>query len=52
MGQVECDASVMSGEGSFGAVGAVPRVLHPIDAAAALAREGKEPLSHGRVRPM
>ncbi|KAL4418886.1 hypothetical protein ABPG77_010055 [Micractinium sp. CCAP 211/92] len=51
-GVVECDASVMAGDGAFGAVAAAPGIQHPVEAAALLAQEGKQPLSHGRVRPM
>eukprot|EP00887_Chlorella_sp_A99_P001075 scaffold14.g1075.t1 len=51
-GLVECDASLMAGDGAFGAVGAAPGVANPIAAAARLAAEGRQPLSHGRVRPM
>ncbi|KAG2499801.1 hypothetical protein HYH03_002097 [Edaphochlamys debaryana] len=51
-GAVECDASLMSGDGSFGAVAAVSGVSNPILAAAALAAESGTPLSCGRVRPL
>ena len=92
-GVVECDASVMAGDGTFGAIGAAPGMRwpaggwlgvvdgwpparqmrayqppsalpsspllpclpagigNPVEAAALLARESREPLSHGRVRP-
>ncbi|KXZ46568.1 hypothetical protein GPECTOR_42g777 [Gonium pectorale] len=52
VGRVECDASLMAGDGRFGAVGAVAGVCNPILAAAALARDAAVPLSCGRVRPM
>lgn len=51
-GLVECDASLMAGDGAFGAVAAAPGLANPITAAAALAADGRVPLSHGRVRPM
>jgi taspase (threonine aspartase 1) len=51
-GRVECDAAAMDGDGAFGAVGAAPGVRNPVAAAAALARDSRVPLSHGRVRPM
>ncbi|PRW51183.1 putative NAD(P)H dehydrogenase (quinone) FQR1-like 1 [Chlorella sorokiniana] len=51
-GLVECDASVMAGDGAFGAIAAAPGIENPVEAAAVLAREGRLPLSHGRVRPM
>lgn len=52
LGRVECDASVMGGNGSFGAIAAVPGVQNPIAAAAALATDAKVPLPLGLVRPM
>ncbi|GAB4818623.1 hypothetical protein N2152v2_005669 [Parachlorella kessleri] len=51
-GVVECDASVMEGDGTFGAVGAVSGVRNPVRVAHRLAGEQRQPLSHGRVRPM
>ena len=52
VGCVECDASIMAGDGVFGSVGAAPGVAHPIEAAAYLASESREPMPLGRVRPM
>lgn len=51
-GTVECDASIMDGSGSFGAVGAVPGIHYPIQAAKKLAVDSKTPLPHGLIRPM
>jgi taspase (threonine aspartase 1) len=51
-GRVECDASVMAGDGAFGAVGAAPGVRHPGAAAALVAEESRLPLPLGLVRPM
>jgi hypothetical protein len=51
-GAVECDASVMAGDGAFGAVGAAPGLAAPGAAAAAIAEEGRRPLPLGLVRPM
>ncbi|KAK9836208.1 hypothetical protein WJX84_001344 [Apatococcus fuscideae] len=51
-GQVECDASVMRGDGVFGAVGTVPGVRNPGLAACLLAQQTMQPLAAGRVRPM
>ena len=48
-----CDASIMAGDGAFGAVGAAPGIRNPVDAAAALlahARRGLMPL--GRIPPL
>lgn len=50
-GIVECDASVMAQDGTFGAIAAASGILNPISAAVKLAEDSKEPLSHGRVRP-
>lgn len=50
-GCVECDASVMLGDGRWGAVGAAPGITNPSMAAALLAEESHLPLSLGRVRP-
>jgi len=53
IGQVECDASLMQGNGAFGAVGAVSALKNPIEGARALMeqeRQGLMPL--GRVPPM
>ncbi|GAX81109.1 hypothetical protein CEUSTIGMA_g8543.t1 [Chlamydomonas eustigma] len=51
-GFVQCDASIMSGDGLFGAVGAVHGVRHPVQAAYLLANESCEPMTCGRVRPI
>ena len=51
-GVVECDASAMGGDGTFGAVAAVSGIKHPGAAAVQLALDGRLELSHGRVRPM
>lgn len=51
-GHVECDASVMSDDGTFGAIGAAPGIRNPVAAACRLALDSREPLSHGRVRPV
>lgn len=51
-GHVECDASVMSGDGSFGAVAAVSAVKNPISVATRLAIESRTPMRHGLVRPI
>jgi hypothetical protein len=51
-GVVECDASVMAGDGAFGAVGAAPGLCHPGAAAARIAEEARRPLPLGLVRPM
>ncbi|GAX85469.1 hypothetical protein CEUSTIGMA_g12885.t1 [Chlamydomonas eustigma] len=51
-GYVQCDASIMSGDGLFGAVGAVHGVRHPVQAAYLLANESCEPMTCGRVRPI
>lgn len=51
-GAVECDASAMDGDGAFGAVAAASGIRNPIAAAALLATESSQPLSHGRVRPI
>lgn len=49
---MECDASIMDGDGAFGAVGAAPGTKNPIEVAARLAADSRQPLSCGRVRPM
>ena len=51
-GHVECDASVMSDDGTFAAIAAAPGIQNPIAAATRLALDSREPLSHGRVRPL
>lgn len=52
-GQVECDASVMGGDGSYGAAGAVPRVRNVIRLAhALLSQERRGLLPLGRVPPV
>ncbi|KAK9837600.1 hypothetical protein WJX74_001192 [Apatococcus lobatus] len=51
-GHVECDASVMAGDGMFGAIGAAPGIKNPGLAAGRLAQESRNPLTAGRVRPM
>lgn len=51
-GFVECDASAMGGDGTFGGVAAVSGIKHPGMAAVQLALDGRLRLSHGRVRPM
>lgn len=51
-GFVECDASVMAGDGTFGSIAAAGGIQNPCVAAARLALQSKEPLSHGRVRPV
>ncbi|KNA15030.1 hypothetical protein SOVF_101850 [Spinacia oleracea] len=52
-GHVECDASIMDGDsGAFAAVGAVPGVRNPIQAAACLIKEQKMgPSLLGRMPP-
>jgi len=53
IGKVECDASIMQGNGAFGAVGSVSRLKNPIEGARALLekeRQGLMPL--GRVPPL
>uniref|UniRef100_A0A383V1S9 Uncharacterized protein n=1 Tax=Tetradesmus obliquus TaxID=3088 RepID=A0A383V1S9_TETOB len=50
-GSVECDAGIMAGDGTCGAVGAVPGVDHPIAAAHRLAELSRQPLPCGLVRP-
>lgn len=52
VGCVECDASIMSGDGVFGSIGAAAGIAHPIEAAACLAAESREPMPLGRVRPI
>ena len=47
---MECDASVMAGDGTYGAVAAVQGLRNPIAAATQLALDSRQPLSHGRVR--
>ena len=51
-GHVECDASIMTGDGVFGAVGAAAGVAHPIQVALSLAKESRAPMPLGRIRPM
>jgi isoaspartyl peptidase/L-asparaginase-like protein (Ntn-hydrolase superfamily) len=51
-GFVECDASVMAGDGTFGSIAAAPGIQNPCVAATRLALDSREPLSHGRVRPV
>ncbi|KAK9918491.1 hypothetical protein WJX75_004444 [Coccomyxa subellipsoidea] len=51
-GVVQCDASTMVGDGAFGAVGAVSGVTNPVRIAGELARQSREPMALGRVRPM
>lgn len=52
-GGVECDASVMDGQGNFGAVGAVEGVVNPIQVAYALLKESSQGcLPLGRVPPL
>jgi taspase (threonine aspartase 1) len=51
-GFVECDASVMAGDGTFGSIAAAGGIRNPCAAAARLALDSREPLSHGRVRPV
>jgi len=51
-GFVECDASVMAGDGTFGSIAAAGGIQNPCVAAARLALESKESLSYGRVRPV
>lgn len=51
-GRAECDASLMSGDGTYAAVGAAAGVAHPIEVAYTLAQESKLPMRLGRVRPM
>ncbi|EIE19581.1 N-terminal nucleophile aminohydrolase [Coccomyxa subellipsoidea C-169] len=51
-GVVQCDASTMAGDGAFGAVGAVSGVENPVRVAGELARQSREPMALGRVRPM
>ena len=52
-GHVECDASIMSGGGEFGAVGAVQGIRNPISVARRLLEEQKKGLlSLGRIPPM
>jgi len=51
-GEVECDASIMTGTGLFGAVGAASGVQNPIRAACRLAKLSEQPMAFGRVRPI
>ncbi|BDA46619.1 Threonine aspartase 1 at N-terminal half [Coccomyxa sp. Obi] len=51
-GLVQCDASVMAGDGAFGAIGAVSGVKNPVQVAGELARQSREPMPLGRVRPL
>jgi len=54
-GKVECDASIMFGNGTFGSVGAVSGVEHPIQVAYKLAKDHDENgliKDMGRVRPI
>ncbi|XP_062517248.1 threonine aspartase 1-like [Corticium candelabrum] len=52
-GKVECDASIMTGDSSFGAIGAVAGVKNPINVAAKLLlEERKGTMSLGRVAPL
>jgi taspase (threonine aspartase 1) len=51
-GFVECDASVMAGDGTYGSIAAAAGVKNPCAAATKLALDSREPLSHGRVRPV
>ncbi|KDQ21363.1 hypothetical protein BOTBODRAFT_618295, partial [Botryobasidium botryosum FD-172 SS1] len=52
-GDIECDASIMSGNGShFGGVAAVSGVKNPIKIARALLENAKIPGPLGRVHPM
>ncbi|KAK9806269.1 hypothetical protein WJX72_007956 [[Myrmecia] bisecta] len=51
-GSVEGDASIMHGDGRFGAVGAVPGVRNPIVVASSIAEESQQALPLGRVRPI
>lgn len=51
-GKVECDASVMDGSGIFGGVGAAGGIRNPVKAAALLAKESRQPLPNGLVRPV
>eukprot|EP01024_Parvocaulis_polyphysoides_P069944 TRINITY_DN86006_c0_g1_i1.p2 TRINITY_DN86006_c0_g1~~TRINITY_DN86006_c0_g1_i1.p2 ORF type:complete len:116 (+),score=16.36 TRINITY_DN86006_c0_g1_i1:1-348(+) len=51
-GMVECDASVMDGNGQFGAVGAVQGVRYTIELADKIMQESTKPLSANRVQPI
>ncbi|KAK9821428.1 hypothetical protein WJX81_004362 [Elliptochloris bilobata] len=51
-GAVENDASVMAGDGAFGAVGAASGLRNAVAVAACLAAETRERLPAGRVHPM
>ncbi|KAI8976923.1 nucleophile aminohydrolase [Pilobolus umbonatus] len=52
-GTVECDASLMDGDGYFGAVGAVSGLKNPVVATRCMLEESKQGLlSLGRIPPM
>lgn len=51
-GHVECDASVMTGKGLFGAVAAVRGVRNPVDVGVKIALQSQQELACGRVPPM
>ena len=51
-GSVECDASIMAGDGMFGAAGAVQGVRNPISLASELLRQQRRGLPLGRIPPM
>ena len=51
-GIVECDASIMEGNGNFGAIAAVTGVKNPIGLASRLIKEQRKGLSNGRIPPM
>lgn len=48
---VECDASAMAGDGSYGAVGAVAGIRNPIRGAVAVLQESKRTHPAGLVAP-
>lgn len=52
LGTVECDAGVMTSDGSFGSVGALSGVSNPILGAKAVWEYGRKPDRLGRIPPM
>lgn len=53
MGEVECDASIMQGNGAFGGVGAVQKIKNPVKAAHDIMKQEQQGLLPlGRIPPM